>query len=146
MKASLILPWFLPKWPPSPRDSGNRPSLPPSPLPPPNRLGLIQRVDTLSPKAEMASPEVSVPPAPTPGALAAGLGKRQGVYQMTSGAALSPACAGQDGGCPSVQVCAGSGYSAPKGLLNGQQPCGRCQGETEERETPPCSHGGGTLI
>lgn len=58
---------------------------------------------------------------------------------MTSGAAPSPARAGQDGGCRSVQVCAGSGYSAPKGLLNCQQPCGRCQGETEEKETtlPP---------
>ena len=32
IRASFIPPWFLPKWPPSPRDSGNGPSLPPPSL------------------------------------------------------------------------------------------------------------------
>lgn len=60
-------------------------SFPPSCLPPTNRLGLIQRVESLSPKAEMASPEVSVPPAPPYGGgpWQLVLARDSGVDQMT---------------------------------------------------------------
>lgn len=88
----------------SPRDSRNSPSLPTLHLPPTNRLGLIQRVDPLSPKGnDIPRGKCSSSPAPT-GALAAGIGRRQGVDQMTSGAAPSPVHTGQDGGYPK---CAG---------------------------------------
>lgn len=66
-----------------PWGQGEQP-FPPLCLPPTHRLGLIQGVESLSPKAEMASPEVSVPPAPPyRGPWQLVLARDRGVDQMT---------------------------------------------------------------
>lgn len=74
-----------------------------------------------------------------PGAVAAGLGRRRG-----SGPGDPLPVQADMGGVRGLQVCAESADSAPQGLLNCQQPWGRCQGRDRGKGDPP--RPGETLI